>query len=213
MKKIGYMRVSTREQCLDRQIDMLTSVCDEIHIERVSAVSPKRPVYQRVMRTLRAGDTLVILDLDRAYRSTVDAITEMEKLKARGAFLHIVNLRLDTSTPGGLLVYTVVAACAAFERQMISQRTKEGLAAARERGKTLGRPRKLSIQQLDEAQRRLAKPNQTLATIAADYDVAPWTLKRSLRRAKQQSNACSGVYEEAALQGDGDANGAPWRFR
>jgi DNA invertase Pin-like site-specific DNA recombinase len=182
MKKIGYMRVSTREQCPDRQIDALTRLCDEVHIERVSAIGPKRPVYQRVMRSLRAGDTLVILDLDRAYRSTVDAITEMEKLKARGAFLQIVNLHLDTSTPGGLLVYTVVAACAAFERQMLSQRTKEGLAAARERGKVLGRPRKLNAAQIEQARQRLTQPDESLASVAAHYGVAPWTITRSLRR-------------------------------
>ncbi len=176
------MRVSTREQCVDRQVDALTSLCDELHVERLSACNHKRPVYARVMRGLNAGDTLVILDLDRAYRSTVDAITEMEKLKAKGAFLQILNLHLDTSTPSGLLVYTIVAACAAFERQMLSQRTKEGLAAARERGQRLGRPCKLTAAQIAQARRHLLNPGATLTAIARDYGVAPWTLTRSLRR-------------------------------
>jgi DNA invertase Pin-like site-specific DNA recombinase len=189
MRKIGYMRVSTREQSLDRQTDALASICDELHVERLSAVSAKRPVYARVMRGLKAGDTLIILDLDRAYRSVVDAITEMEKLKARGVFLRILNLHLDTSTPSGLLVYTIVAACAAFERQMLSQRTREGLAAARERGRVLGRPRKLNARQLAQARRRLRNADETLTSIARDYGVAPFTLARSLRRHDQRGLA------------------------
>jgi DNA invertase Pin-like site-specific DNA recombinase len=182
MRTIGYIRVSTREQCVDRQLAALANVCDEMQVECVSAISVKRPVYNKVVRALRSGDTLVILDLDRAYRSTVDAINEMERLKARGVFLRIVNLNVDTSTPWGLFLYTIVAACAALERQVLSQRTKEGLAAARQRGKKLGRPRKLSDEQINAARVRLIQPDQTLTAIASDYGVAPWTLSRSISR-------------------------------
>lgn len=182
MKTIGYVRVSTREQCPDRQIDALHAVCDTWHVERLSAATLDRPVYRQVVDALEPGDTLVILDLDRAFRSTVDAITELEKLKKRGVFLRILNMQLDTSSPLGLFFYTVVAAWAVLERQTISVRTKEGLAAARERGKRLGRPPKLTGGQLAEARNRLDRPGQTIRKIAADYEVAPLTLKRSLRR-------------------------------
>jgi DNA invertase Pin-like site-specific DNA recombinase len=186
MKMIGYLRVSTSEQRPDRQIDGLQQLCDELHVETLSAVSPRRAVYDKVIRKLKSGDTLVVWDLDRAFRSVVDALTEAEKLRQRGVHFQIVNLKIDTATPAGLFVYTIVSALAEFERRMLSQRTKEGLAAARRRGKQLGRPRKLSPHQLDEARSRLATREETLASIASKFAVAPWTLKRSLRRNTEQ---------------------------
>lgn len=185
MRKIAYLRVSTAEQRPDRQIDGLRETCDELHVETLSAVSPRRPVYDRVVRKLRPGDMLVVWDLDRAFRSVVDALTEAEKLRARGIELRIANLQVDTTTPGGIFVYTIMSALAEFERRTLSQRTKEGLAAARRRGKRLGRPPKMTAGQLRAASRRLAngeKPSQ----IAPDYGVAPWTLTRALRRNAQR---------------------------
>src|SRR5690606_35495299 len=97
MKKIAYLRVSTVEQCHDRQIDGLKDCCDELPVETLSACSPKRPVYDRVVKMLRPGDMLVVWDLDRAFRSVVDALTEAEKLRARGVHFRIANLAIDTS--------------------------------------------------------------------------------------------------------------------
>jgi len=182
MRKLGYLRVSTQEQRPDRQIDGLASICDEYWIECASAVAPRRPVYDEVIGNLRAGDTLVVWDLDRAFRSVVDAITEAERLRARNIALQIVNLQVDTATASGMLVYTVMSAFAEFERRMLSQRTKEGLAAARKRGKRLGRPPKLSSAQLNAARRRLSNESATLTEVARGYGVAPWTLSRALRR-------------------------------
>lgn len=181
MRTLGYLRVSTQEQRPDRQIDGLKSLCDELHIERASAISPKRPVYERVVAALQPGDTLAIWDLDRAFRSTVDAVLEVEKLHAREIMLRIVNLQVDTSTPSGMLVYTVMSAFAEFERKVLSQRTKEGLAAARKRGATLGRPPKLTLQMLNEARSRIAA-GQSVCGVAQQLDVAPWSLTRALRR-------------------------------
>ena len=181
-RKIGYLRVSTQEQRPDRQITGLSDLCDELHIEKMSAATTARPVYEAVIGKLRPGDTLVIWDLDRAYRSTVDALLEAEKLRAREIDFQIVSLQVDTSTPAGMLTYTVMAAFAEFERRMISKRTKEGLAAARLRGKRIGRPPKLSSAQLRDARRRLQDDRVTVASIADEFDVAPWTLTRALRR-------------------------------
>lgn len=89
--KIGYIRVSTDQQSHQRQLDGLQSHCDEVHCETVSAVKKKRPVYQKVLRKLRKGDTLVVWDLDRAFRSTIDALTEVEKLRGR----EYVSIRTD----------------------------------------------------------------------------------------------------------------------
>jgi DNA invertase Pin-like site-specific DNA recombinase len=182
MKRIAYLRVSTAEQCPDRQIDGLKGISDELHIERLSAVAKRRPVYENVMKRLKPGDTLVIWDLDRAYRSAKDAINEFDALRERGIDFHIANLHLDTTTPHGRLIYTILGGLAQFERETLVQRTKEGMEAARRRGKRIGRPPKLSSRQLEEAQRRIVVGGETRVKIAAEYRVAPWTLTRALKR-------------------------------
>lgn len=140
--KIGYLRVSTEDQNHQRQIDSLQTVCDELHTETTSAINKKRPVFESVIKKLQAGDTLVVHDLDRAFRSTLDALKQAEQLRTRGVEFQILSLNVDTGTPAGQLVFTVMAAFAQYERQCISQRTKEGMAAARRRGKHIGRPKK-----------------------------------------------------------------------
>jgi len=138
--KIGYLRVSTEDQNHQRQIDSLKTVCDALYTETLSATSKKRPVFEKVLRKLKLGDTLVVHDLDRAFRSTIDALSHAERLRERGVEFQILSLNVDTSTPAGQLVYTVMAAFAQYERQCLSQRTKEGMAAAKRRGKHVGRP-------------------------------------------------------------------------
>lgn len=181
MRKIGYLRVSSTEQRPDRQIDGLAALCDELHVEHASAVSPSRPVYEKAVARLQRGDMLLVWDLDRAFRSVVDAILELEGLRERGVSLSIVNLQIDTTTPSGMLVYTVMSAFAEFERRLLSQRTKEGLSAARRRGKTLGRPRKLSGDDLVRARRSLEE-GKTINMVAAEHRIAAWTLSRALKR-------------------------------
>lgn len=182
MKRRAYIRVSTHEQSVDRQIDALNGMCDELHIEVLSALSKSRPVYKKVMRKLKSGDVFVILDIDRAYRSTRDALRELDRLRERNIAIHIANLSIDTSTPYGELIYTIVSALAQFERDLLSQRTKEGLEAARARGAKIGRPRKLTNRQLHNAAKRMAETGESFACVAKRYDVAAWTLARSLRR-------------------------------
>lgn len=180
--KIGYLRVSTEEQCIDRQIDALAPICDELCVERLSAAARHRPVYEDVVSRLNAGDALVILDLDRAFRSAKDALTELDQLTERGVTIRIEGLQIDTGTPHGKLLYTFISGLAEFERHLLSERTKQGLEAARRRGKRLGRPPKMSARQLKEARRRLGRNAVTVAQVAASYGVHPWTLTRSLRR-------------------------------
>jgi DNA invertase Pin-like site-specific DNA recombinase len=191
-KKVGYLRVSTQEQRPDRQIHGLGPLCDELHIEFVSAVGKKRPVYERVFENLEAGDTLVVWDLDRAFRSVVDAITEAEKLRARGVQFQIANLQVDTATPAGMLVYTVISAFAEFERRTLAQRTREGMAAARLNGKLIGRPRKVSADQVAEAQRLMAMGENNITAIARQIGVEYWNLQRALRRLNCTSRDFSG---------------------
>lgn len=178
--KAGYLRVSTDEQRPDRQIDALRAVCDELHVETVSAVAKSRPVYEALIAGLKKGDTLVVWQVDRAYRSTVDAITEVEKLHQRNINFLIVSLDVDTATADGMLVYTVIAAMAQWERATLSERTKQGLAAARRRGKRLGRPPKLTPDQTKRALDLLAKPGATIDGIAQKFGVSGRTLARRL---------------------------------
>lgn len=113
MARLGYARTSTDRQANARQIDGLTPHCDQVFVEDgVSAGSVRRPVYEKVLKKLKAGDTLVVWDLDRAFRSTVDAIQEMERMRMRGIEFQIVTLNIDTATPAGMLIYTIVAAMA-----------------------------------------------------------------------------------------------------
>lgn len=142
---IGYARVSVEGMKTGRQTDELDAVCDDVYIETVSGAVKSRPVFEKVIRGLERDDTLIVLDLDRAFRSTIHALLTMEDLRERGVNLRILNLSLDLSTEFGEVVFGILAALAQFERRMISRRTKEGLAAAVKRGVVLGRPKKVKI--------------------------------------------------------------------
>ena len=176
------MRVSTSEQRPDRQIDGLTGYCDELHLETLSATSRRRPIYAQVIRRLRRGDVFVIWDLDRAYRSTRDALNEIDKLNKRGIGIHIASMSIDTTSPFGKLLYIFISALAEFERDLLSQRTKEGLEAARKRGKRIGRPPLLTRKQLRDAAQRLANTGESFEAVGRRYGVSGWTLSRSLTR-------------------------------
>lgn len=180
-RKIGYLRVSTADQNPARQVDGLKDLCDELHVEAVSAVRKKRPVYEKVVKKLHPGDVLVIWDLDRAYRSARDALSELDALHQRGVHFHIARLAIDTTTPTGRFLYTVMGGLAEFERLTLSQRTKEGLLAARRRGVRLGRPPKLDAGQLAAAREKL-RGGETVSRIASALGVTPPTVIRGLRR-------------------------------
>lgn len=181
MRKIGYLRVSTQDQNIARQEDGLAALCDEMHVEYLSAAAPNRPVFEAVLAALNPGDTLVVLTIDRAFRSTVDAVIQVEQLLARDIRIQIANLDIDTSTADGMFAFTIIAAVATHERMRISERTKEGLAAARKRGKRLGAPPKLCDRMLKQAAQRIAS-QETIKSVAQSMEVSPWSLTRALRR-------------------------------
>ena len=186
MRKIGYLRVSTEEQKPDRQIDGLRSVCDSLHIERISAVAKKRPVFEHVLNSLQQGDRLVVWNLDRAFRSTLDALTQVQMLKERGIEFQVVTMNIDTSEPMGEFFFTVVAAFAQLERQTISQRTKEGLKAAKRRGKRLGRIPKLSKRQVRSAMAKIETGEASVGEVAALHGVDVTTIRRSIKRLNKE---------------------------
>lgn len=183
--KIGYIRVSTKEQNQARQIEALATHCDEVRTEQASAIH-SRPVFDSVLKELKAGDTLVILDLDRAFRSTVDALLTLDCVKEQGAGFHIVNENIDTNSDVGAVIFGVLALLAEFELKTLKRRTREGLAAARSRGVRLGRPPALTPKQIDHARNQIESGSQTTASMADLFSVHRSTLSRALRERKDK---------------------------
>jgi len=180
LMKVGYLRVSTKDQCEDRQRDALLPICDELHVEKLSSVAKVRPVYERLVANLEPGDTFVVWDLDRAWRSAKDALNELHNMRHRGIEVQIASMSLDTGTPIGKLMFTFISGLAEFERDLHVTRTREGLDAARKRGKRIGRPPKTSNRQIRAAQQKLAAGNTTIDELAALNGVHPWTLRRRI---------------------------------
>jgi DNA invertase Pin-like site-specific DNA recombinase len=141
----GYARVSTIEQNLDTQLYLLKSAgAEEIVKEKITGTKSDRPELNRLLDKLRKGDVILIVDLTRLGRSTKDLFNLVDQIEKKGS--NIKSLKenwLDTTTPQGKLMFTFMAGISQFERDLISQRTKEGLAAARARGKKGGRKPKL----------------------------------------------------------------------
>lgn len=187
--KIGYLRVSTEEQRPDRQIDALTPICDELHVEKLSAVAKHRPVYEKIINSLNSGDIFVIWDLDRAYRSAKDALNELDNLRERGIEIRIASIDIDTSTPHGMLIYTFISGLAEFERRLLSERTKQGLEAARRRGQRLGPPCKMTNAQIRAAIDKIVSKQASVAEIAALNGVHPSTVTRSIQRLRNAEKA------------------------
>ncbi|MDQ0247008.1 DNA invertase Pin-like site-specific DNA recombinase [Bacillus fengqiuensis] len=139
----GYMRVSTLDQNLDRKRKQLEEFgCERIFFEKVTGTKRERPELNRMLEFLRPEDTVVVTDLTRLSRSTKDLIEITELISKKGA--HLKSLKeswLDTTTAHGKMLFTIFAGIAQFERDLTSERTKEGIMAARKRGKHPGRPR------------------------------------------------------------------------
>jgi DNA invertase Pin-like site-specific DNA recombinase len=145
--RVGYARVSTKDQNLDLQVDALQKEeCEEVFREVASGAKTVRPVLDDLLSRLRAGDVLVIWKLDRLGRSLKHLVTLATELMEREIGLISLNDPIDTTTPQGRLVFNIFASLAEFERDLIRERTQAGLEAARARGRTGGRPRGLSKQ-------------------------------------------------------------------
>ncbi len=138
----GYARVSTEQQNLDRQLDALQKYgCDIIYNEKMTGTKRDRPELEKMLDRMTEGDTVVIESLSRLGRSTKDLIELTELFQSKG--VHLISLKeaIDTSTSTGKLLFTLMSAIAQFERDVIADRTREGLKAARARGRLGGRPK------------------------------------------------------------------------
>jgi len=175
---LGYARVSTAEQTAVLQEDALRAAgCQRIWSDTASGTRTDRPQLAAVFDQLRAGDTLVVWRLDRLGRSLPHLIETIGALEARGVGFKSVQENIDTTTPGGRLVFHFFGALASFERELIQERTLAGLAAARERGRLGGRPTVLSPAKLKQA-RRMIGEKTPVTEVAQVLGVSRATLYR-----------------------------------
>lgn len=177
---IGYARVSTEDQNLDGQLDALAAAgVERTFSERISGSKRSRPELDRLLDQLRRDDVVVVTKYDRLARSLRDLLDIVEAIQSRGAGFKSLAEDIDTTTPAGRLIFHVFASIAQFERERISERTKEGLAAARRRGRVGGRPPALSPTQSAEVRRMRDDELRSIAEIADIFRVSTKTIRRA----------------------------------
>lgn len=184
-KLIGYARVSTRQQSTDRQqADLIAAGvrADDLYVDHgVSGAQASRPQFDKALNALIAGDTLVITTLDRLGRSTQNMLAFAQELRSRGAGLRVLNLGggdVDTSTPMGSMLFTIMAALAQMEHDIKSERITDSINKRREAGKDLGgRPRRITDSQIHNAI-RLIESGEPTAQVARDLGMSRATFYR-----------------------------------
>jgi DNA invertase Pin-like site-specific DNA recombinase len=192
---IGYARVSTQDQNLDRQIDQLQQLgCERIFQEKVTGSKKERPELDKLFDQLRVGDVIVVTELTRLSRSVKDLFALVDMIHQKGA--HLKSLKepwLDTTTPQGKLLFAVFAGVSQFERDLISERTREGLSSARARGRKGGRPPKPQ-KDMEIALKMHDNKNYSISEIVKATGVAKTTLYRYLHI----RNSTHGICENTA---------------
>lgn len=187
-RPIGYARVSTREQSADRQeLDLLAAGVrrDDLYVDHgVSGARAVRPQFSAALSSLHDGDTLVVATLDRLGRSTQNMLALAEDLRGRGASLRVLNLGggdVDTRTPMGSMLFTVMSALAQMELDIKRERITDSVSKRRAAGKNLGgRPQRFTGSQLENA-RRLLDAGEPATQVAKDLGMSRATLYRRLR--------------------------------
>jgi DNA invertase Pin-like site-specific DNA recombinase len=192
-KLIGYARVSTRQQSTDRQqADLLAAGVrrDDLYVDHgVSGARASRPKFDEALDALMEGDTLVITTLDRLGRSTQNMLAFADELRSRGAGLRVLNLGggdVDTTTPMGSMLFTIMAALAQMEHEIKRERVTDSITKRREAGKSLGgRPRRLTDSQIRSAV-SLVKGGEPAAQVARDFGMSRATFYRRSRALADQ---------------------------
>ena len=155
---IGYARVSTNDQNLNLQKDALLKIgCEKIYEDAISGTIKSRPGLDKALEMLRTGDTLVVWKLDRLGRSVKNLISLISDLNSKDIHFKSITDSIDTSTPSGRFFFHVMASLAEMERDLIVERTKAGLEAAKKLGRVGGRKRKMTISKVNSAKKLLAQ--------------------------------------------------------
>lgn len=176
---LGYARVSTKDQNLDGQRDALTMAgAERLFEEKVTGTARSRTELDRMLKDLRSGDVVVVTKYDRLARSLKDLLEIVDVIQSKGAGFRSLGEDIDTTTPSGRLVFHVFASIAQFERERIIERTKEGLEAARKRGRVGGRPPALSQTQVKEVRRMRDQEMRPITEIADLFKVSTKTIRR-----------------------------------
>jgi DNA invertase Pin-like site-specific DNA recombinase len=191
MATLGYARVSTVDQSLDRQQDELRAAGAEMVYQEVGSgkKGAPRPQWDELLRSLRQSDTLMVTELSRLGRSTSQLSQLADDLAERGIALRILNLGIDTGTPSGRLIYQIIAAVAEMERELLIERTNSGLAASRARGRKGGRKREFSPRAVRKAQDQYDQGELSVTEIARMAGVSRQTLYRYLEIDRNQELA------------------------
>lgn len=193
--RVGYARVSTTDQSPELQLDALQRAgCEKIFTERASGAKVDRPELARVLDdVLRKGDVLVVWKLDRLARSLKKLITTAEELEGRGIGLVSLTESIDTTTPGGVLVFHVFGAIAQFERALIRERTAAGLAEARRRGRKGGRPSAFKEGDVTAARALMKEGKLPVRDVAKRMGVSVATLYRHVGKRDAGGDAADGA--------------------
>lgn len=179
--RLGYARVSTQDQDEALQLDALTAAgCDRLFVDKSSGKVESRPALDDLLNQARTGDTLVVWRLDRLGRSLRHLISVVGELERQGVAFRSLTESIDTSTPGGKLIFHVFGALAEFERELIVERTRAGLAAARARGRVGGRPTVLTEAKIATARSMYDSRAYDVSTIARTLGVSRATIYRAL---------------------------------
>lgn len=177
----GYARVSTEDQTLDAQIDALRDIgADRIFEEMKTGKTKDRPELAKLLEQLRDEDVVVVTKYDRLARNLRDLIEIVETIKEKGAGFRSLGEDIDTTTPAGRLIFHVFGSIAEFERERIVERTREGLAAARKRGRKGGRRPLLNVEQKETVNRMRHDEGRSVSEIARLFGVSRRTVLRAL---------------------------------
>ena len=189
--KVGYVRVSKHEQNEELQLDALRAVnCERLFTDHISGAKFERKGLDEALAFLRPGDTFVVWKLDRAGRSLKHLIELLNTLQERGIEFISLTEQIDTATPGGKLIFHMMGALAEFERDLIRERTNAGLAAARARGRTGGRPKKLKTDsKVALAQRLFADKSNSIQDICSTLGISRSTLYRYVNQTEDSPSA------------------------
>lgn len=180
---IGYARVSSYGQSLDVQRQKLTEAgCAELFEEKISALSHKRQELEMALRTLRAGDVLVVTKLDRLARSMQDLLNLAKRLEKKQAELKVLDQSIDTTTSEGRLMFNIIGSFAEFEHDLRKSRQREGIDKAQRKGVAFGRKPVLTDRQAQEILRLHHEEKFSLTQLARKYAVSPMTIYRTIKK-------------------------------